>query len=86
MKRPAYAFAWAFGTVGAMVMGAGMSLVMTDLGSTLGIVEPMVPGVIAGIIGMVMALVNYPIYKGILTSRRRKYAGEIIALSDQITG
>lgn len=80
-KRPAHAFAWIFGTVGAMVMGAGMSLVMTDLGSTLGIAEPMIPGVVAGIIGMAMAIVNYPIYKGI-----QKYAGEIIALSDQITG
>ncbi len=86
VKRPAYVFAWVLGTVGAMVMGAGMSLVMTDLGSTLGIVESMVPGVVAGIIGMVMAIVNYPIYKGILTSRRKKYAGEIIALSDRIMG
>lgn len=86
VKRPAYAFAWIFGIVGAMVMGAGMSLVMTDLGSTLGIAEPMVPGVVVGAIGMVMALVNYPIFKSILVSRRKKYAERVIALSDQITG
>ncbi len=86
VKRPANIFAWAFGTVGAMVMGAGMSLVMTDLGSTLGIAQPMVPGVAVGIVGMVMALVNYPIYKGILNARRKKYASQIITLSDRITG
>lgn len=86
VKRPAYAFAWIFGTVGAMVMGAGMSLVMTDLGDTLGLADPMVPGVVVGIIGMAMALANYPIYKGHLASRRKKYAGEIIALSDRIMG
>ncbi len=86
VKRPANAFAWTFGAAGAMVMGAGMSLVMTNLGGTLGIAEPMVPGIAVGIVGTVMALVNYPIYKGILTSRRKKYAGEIIALSDRITG
>ncbi len=86
VKRPANAFAWAFGNVGAMVMGAGMSLVMTDLGSTLGIAEPMVPGVAVGIIGMAVVIANYPIYKCILTSRRKKYAGEIITLSDRIMG
>lgn len=86
VKRPAHVFAWVFGTVGAMVMGAGMSLVMTDIGRTLGIADPMVPGVVMGIIGMAMAIANYPIYKGILTSRRRKHAGEIIALSDRIVG
>ena len=86
VKRPAHAFAWAFGTVGAMVMGAGMSLVMTDLGSALGIADSMVPGIIVGIIGMAMAIVNYPIYDGILTSRRKKYASQIIALSDRIMG
>lgn len=85
-KRPAHVFAWVFGIAGAMVMGAGMSLVMTDLGSVLGLADPMVPGIVVGIIGMAMAIVNYPVYKGILSSRRRKYAGEIIALSDRIVG
>lgn len=86
VKRPAYVFAWCFGLIGAIVMGAGMSLVMTDLGSTLGIGDPMVPGIVVGIIGMAMAIASYPIHKGILASRRRKYAGQIIALNDQITG
>ncbi|MBQ6825025.1 MAG: hypothetical protein IJP27_10255 [Clostridia bacterium] len=29
-------------------------------------------------------LLNYPICKGILSSRRKKYAAEIVALSDRI--
>ena len=33
----------------------------------------------------VMAIANYPIYKGILTGRRKKYAQQIIALSDRLT-
>ena len=37
VKRPANVFAYAFGTVSAIVMGAGMSLVMTDVGSKIGI-------------------------------------------------
>ena len=84
VKRPANVFASIFGSISTMIMGAGMSLVMTDIGGTLGIAEPMVPGVVIGVVGMLMAIINYPIYKGILSSRRKKYADKIIALSDQI--
>ena len=84
VKRPANVFAYVFGSVSAIIMGAGMSLVMTDIGATVGIADPMVPGVVVGVIGMLMAIINYPIYKGILGSRRKKYADEIIALSDKI--
>lgn len=44
----------------------------------------MLPGIIIGILGIVMVNINYPIYKRILNSRRNKYAGKIIALSDEI--
>ena len=33
---------------------------------------------------MVLAIVNYPIYNGILTSRKNKYADKILALSNKI--
>lgn len=85
VKRPANVFGCVFGAVGAIIMGAGMSLVMTDFGSTLGIENPMAPGVVIGVVGLAIAIVNWPIYKGILSSRRRKYAGEVIRLSDSIT-
>lgn len=84
VKRPANAVAYTFGSIGALVMGSGMSLIMTDVGSHIGLDMTMVPGIVIGVVGMVMVLVNYPIYKGILGSRRKKYAGEIIRLSDKI--
>lgn len=84
VKKPANVFGYVFGSVTAIIMGSGMSLVMTDIGETLGIAEPMVYGIVIGVIGMLMAIVNYPAYKRILASRRKKYAGEIIALSDKI--
>ena len=84
VKRPANIFAYVFGSISAVVMGAGMSLVMTDIGATLGIANAMVPGIIIGVVGMVMALVNYPIYKGILGSRKRKYGAEILKISEKI--
>lgn len=84
VKRPANVFAYIFGSVSAIIMGAGMSLVMTDIAETVGIQNPMFYGIIIGIVGMFMAIINYPIYKGILGVRRKKYADKIIALSDKI--
>ncbi len=84
VKRPANVFGYTFGSIAAIVMGAGMSLVMTDIGATVGISEPMLPGIVIGVVGMLMAIVNYPICKKILASRKKKYADEIIAISDKI--
>ena len=84
VKHPANVFAYVFGSMGAIVMGSGMSLVMTDIAETLNIADPMVPGIIIGVIGMIMAIVNYPIFKSILGSRRKKYADKIIALSEKL--
>ena len=84
VKRPANVFAYIFGSISAIIMGAGMSLVMTDIAETVGIQNPMLYGIIIGIVGMFMAIINYPIYKGILGRRRKKYADKIIELSDKI--
>ena len=84
VKRPANVFAYIFGSISAIIMGSGMSLVMTDIGSVVGIENAMVPGIIIGIVGMLLAIINYPVYKGILASRRKKYAAQIMELSDKI--
>lgn len=84
IKRPANVFAYTYGTIGALVMGSGMSLVMTELGAVLGLSEALIPGIAIGVVGLVMALTTYPIYKKILNSRKKKYADEIIRLSDSI--
>lgn len=85
VKMPAAVFAYIFGTLGALVMGSGMSLIMTDISTALNLSQSMIPGLVLGILGLLMVVVNYPIFKGILASRRKKYAAEIIALSDKIT-
>lgn len=84
VRRSANVFAYIFGSISAIIMGAGMSLVMTDIAETVGIKNPMLYGIVIGIVGMFMAIINYPIYKSILGSRRKKYADRIIALSDKI--
>ena len=84
VKRPANAFAYTYGSIGAIVMGAGMSLVMTEIGTIIGLTNTMVPGIAIGVLGMGMALTTYPIYKKILNDRKKKYALEILKLSQKI--
>ncbi len=83
-SRPANVFAYIFGSVSAVIMGAGMSLIMTDIASKVGIPHAFGVGMAVGVIGMVLAIINYPIYKGILKSRRKKYSAEILELSEKI--
>ena len=85
VKRPASVFAYVFGSISAIIMGAGMSLIMTDIAEKIGFgFEPMLPGIIIGVVGMILALLNYPMYKGILGRRKKKYGTEILKLSDKI--
>ena len=84
VKHPVNVFSYIFGSISTLIMGAGMSLVMTEIGAVLGIANAMVPGIIIGVVGFAMALVNYPIHKAMLKSRKSKYADEILALSDKI--
>lgn len=84
VKRPANVFGYLYGGIAALVMGGGMSLTMTDLGEILGLEDPLVTGIIIGLLGMAMAASTYPIYRKILTGRRKRYAQEILALSGKI--
>ena len=56
VKKPANIFAYIFGSISAIIMGSGMSLVMTDLGSMIGVNEAMVPGIVIGVVGMIPIL------------------------------
>ena len=84
VRRPANLFAYVYGSISAVIMGAGMSLVMTDIGSAIGLTDAMIPGIVIGVVGMCMAVTTFPLYKRLLSSRRSKYADEILTLSDRI--
>lgn len=84
VKKPANVFGYTFGSISAVIMGAGMSLVMTDIGAMIGLASAMIPGIVIGVVGLGMALSTYPIYKKILSSRKKKYAPEILELSERI--
>lgn len=71
------------GIIGALIMGTGMSLAMTDIGAALGSLA-MVLGIVAGVAGMVLAALAYPAYNRVLKKQREKIAPEILRLSDEL--
>ena len=73
-------FAYIFGIVSAIIMGCGMSLVMTDIGT----VPAMVIGVGIGVIGIILVCLAYPIYNRTLKKEREKIASEILRLTDEL--
>ena len=84
VKRPVNIFSYVFGSLSAIIMGTGMSLVMTELPAMLGLGDMMIPGIIIGVVGMLLAITNYPIHKSMMNHRKRKYADEILKLSERI--
>ena len=81
--QKAQAASLAVGIIGALIMGTGMSLAMTDIGAALGSLA-MVIGIVIGIVGMVLVALAYPLYNRVLTKQREKIAPEILRLSDEL--
>lgn len=79
-------FSISTGVIGALIMGLGMSLAMTDLGKNLGLTEAvyMTFGIVIGIIGIIFLCFAYPIYNYFVKKEREKIAPEIIKLTDEL--
>ncbi len=76
-----------FGIIGTLLMGFGMSLIMTDIKSILGAYSDMalIIGIIIGFIGMVGVIVAYPLYQSITAKERKKVAPEILRLIEEVS-
>lgn len=81
--RKAQVAAIAVGVIGALIMGTGMSLAMTDIGAALGNLA-MVLGILVGVVGMVLVALAYPIYNRVLKKERQRIAPEILRLSEEL--
>lgn len=66
------------GVIGALIMGTGMSMCMVWTDTLF------VPGIILGVIGMVILSVAYPVYKVLTKKQREKIAPQILALSEEL--
>lgn len=72
------------GILGTLLLGTGMSLVMTDLGAILGLTNPLVPGIAIGVVGLALTALAYPAYNRVLNKQRQRIAPEILRLSDEL--
>ncbi|MGN0806501.1 MAG: dihydropteridine reductase [Candidatus Coproplasma sp.] len=81
VKRPALVTAFTLGTVGSLVLGVGMCLAMKVL-TTAAFAMPL--GIVVGLIGIGIVSANYFIYKAILSKRKKKYAQQVIDLSNKL--
>lgn len=73
----------AVGVIGALTLGTGMSLCMTELGAGLGSFA-MLFGIIVGLAGIALAAAAYPIFNRVLKTEREKIAPEVLRLTDEL--
>lgn len=71
------------GVIGALLLGMGMSLFMTEFGDALG--SAALPlGIGVGLVGLLLAALACPVYHRILRRERRRIAPEVLRLSDEL--
>ncbi|MCI7137111.1 MAG: hypothetical protein SPI09_02155 [Candidatus Limivicinus sp.] len=76
--RPGSTVAIILGTIGALLLGLGMCCTMVWGGSWF------VPGVLIGVVGMLVMASAYPVFNRITKKRREKLAPEILKLTDEL--
>ena len=86
VTKTAQSVAILIGVIGALILGSGMSLIMTDLAEILGLYNDaaVVIGIAVGIVGGVLISLAYPIYNAIVKAKRKKLAPEILRLTDEL--
>lgn len=82
VKTPANIFAYTFGIISTLVLGTGMCLAMSVIGSGIGL---FIAGIVIGVIGIIGCCLNFPIYKKILERGKNKYGSDIMRLAKEIT-
>ena len=85
-SKKARGVAIVLGVIGALIMGTGMSLAMTELGEILGTSGnmAMLIGIAVGIVGMILVALAYPVYNHTLKKERSRIAPEILRLTDEL--
>ena len=82
-SQKAQAWSIALGVIGALILGTGMSIAMTELSGFLG-GTAMFIGIPVGLIGIVLVALAYPVYNRILKKERQRIAPEILRLTDEL--
>lgn len=74
------------GIAGTLLLGAGMSFIMTNLGEVLGSYRDLalVIGLAAGLLGMLLVALACPVYERVLNRQRRRIAPKILRITDEL--
>lgn len=86
VTKKATAVSLVFGIIGALVLGIGMSLSMSEFSEILGSYQDMAMpiGIIIGIIGIILVCLAYPLYNYVINKERQKIAPEILRLTEEL--
>lgn len=86
VTKKASAVSLVFGMIGALILGIGMSLAMTEIGTMIGLPDGMIMpiGILIGMIGITLVSAAYPLYNRTVKKEREKIAPEIIRLTDEL--
>ena len=82
--KPATVVALILGIVGILIMGFGMSMIMTTFGETISAEHYFPIGICVGIVGGAVAGLAYPVFNFIQKRARKKLAPEILKLTEEI--
>jgi len=82
--RKAQACSISVGVIGALILGSGMSLIMTDLGAMLDLSGAFPLGITVGLLGLILVALAYPIYNRVLKKERERISPEILRLSEEL--
>ena len=85
-ENRATAISLIFGIIGTLILGFGMSLIMSELSTMLGLsgISAIALGVILGAAGGVLVALAYPIYDYVIKKERERIAPEILRLTDEL--
>jgi hypothetical protein len=86
VSKKATAVSLVFGVIGILIMGFGMSIILSDIGTSLGLYggSTMLVGIPLGIVGGALAALAYPVHSLITARERERIAPEILRLTDEL--
>ena len=78
VTRKGAAVSIVMGIIGALTLGIGMCCAMVWMG------QWFVPGIVIGLVGIILVSLTYPLYTHITQKEREKVAPEILRLTDEL--
>ena len=78
VTRKGAAVSIVMGIIGALTLGIGMFCAMVWMG------QWFIPGIVIGLVGIILVSLAYPLYTHITQKEREKVAPEILRLTDEL--